>query len=171
MESAFAVFRREGMGNVNARSVARELHCSTQPIFSYYTGMGELKNVLEGKARLAFRERMAEPLSAENALLAVCKAYLRFAKEEPMLFRHLFIQTARGQEEIAADDVVPQQLREHVSSYYSLDAERAADLTRTACAYTHGIASVLATGVFRMDMDTACERVETLVGRIASALR
>ena len=39
MERAFDMFCREGMDAVNARSVAKALNCSTQPIFSYYAGM------------------------------------------------------------------------------------------------------------------------------------
>ena len=39
LESSFSMFCREGMENVNARSVAKALGCSTQPIFSYFSDL------------------------------------------------------------------------------------------------------------------------------------
>ena len=44
LETSFAMFCRDGMEAVNARSVAKALNCSTQPIFSYFAGMDDLKS-------------------------------------------------------------------------------------------------------------------------------
>ena len=54
LERSFEMFCRDGMDAVNARSVAKALNCSTQPIFSYYAGMDDLKNALENKAKETF---------------------------------------------------------------------------------------------------------------------
>ena len=54
LERSFAMFCQEGMAAVNARSVAKALNCSTQPIFSYFSGMDDLKNALDQKAHDVF---------------------------------------------------------------------------------------------------------------------
>ena len=54
LERSFEMFCREGMEVVNARSVAKALNCSTQPIFSYFSGMQDLKTTLEEKAKEQF---------------------------------------------------------------------------------------------------------------------
>ena len=43
LEAAFKITREMGFENVNARSLAKALGCSTQPIYSRYTNMDELK--------------------------------------------------------------------------------------------------------------------------------
>ena len=58
LERSFAMFSREGMEAVNARSVAKALNCSTQPRFSYYAGMEDLKTTLEQKADETFDQAL-----------------------------------------------------------------------------------------------------------------
>ena len=59
LERSFAMFCQEGMAAVNARSVAKALNCSTQPIFSYFSGMDDLKNALDQKAHDVFERLKA----------------------------------------------------------------------------------------------------------------
>ena len=58
LERSFDMFCREGMEAVNARSVAKALNCSTQPIFSYFSGMDDLKTSLEQKAKETFENAL-----------------------------------------------------------------------------------------------------------------
>lgn len=60
LERSFAMFCQEGMAAVNARSVAKALNCSTQPIFSYFSGMDDLKNALDQKAHDVFEQTVSE---------------------------------------------------------------------------------------------------------------
>ena len=71
LESSFAMFCQEGMEVVNARSVAKALNCSTQPIFSYYAGMDDLKTALHEKARALFESRIDQALQGEEPLFSV----------------------------------------------------------------------------------------------------
>ncbi len=43
LEAAFALVRRSGMEALCARAVARELGCSTQPIFRTFASMDDLR--------------------------------------------------------------------------------------------------------------------------------
>ena len=43
VNAAFEVMRDGGFGSVNARSVAKKLGCSTQPIYLSFQSMDELK--------------------------------------------------------------------------------------------------------------------------------
>ena len=42
--AAVEIVRRDGDAALNARSVAAELHCSTQPVFSNFASMEELRS-------------------------------------------------------------------------------------------------------------------------------
>ncbi len=170
LEGAFSVFCREGMQNINARSVARELSCSTQPIFSYYSGMSELKHELEDQAYIRFQEMVGPAMQAEDPLKDACTRYLRFAAEEPMLFQHMFIQTTRAAESMSSRSRIPGNLDNLVAEKYGISKEASLNLCLTLAAYTHGMAAVLATGVFPMDCDYAIGKMEGVLARERAAL-
>ncbi|MDR2433408.1 MAG: hypothetical protein LBD47_02415 [Treponema sp.] len=46
MKTAFAIVREEGIENLNARNIARRLNSSTQPVFSFFENMAELKTAV-----------------------------------------------------------------------------------------------------------------------------
>ena len=48
LNAAYHLIRREGPHALNARSVAKELGGSTQPIFRLFSGMEELHNAVNG---------------------------------------------------------------------------------------------------------------------------
>ena len=85
LERSFAMFCQEGMAAVNARSVAKALNCSTQPIFSYFSGMDDLKNALDQKAHDVFEQTVSEEAKDCPALEGSSNAYVRFATEQPRL--------------------------------------------------------------------------------------
>ena len=170
LKGAFSVFRREGMQNINARSVARELSCSTQPIFSYYTGMDELKRELEDQAYARFLEMVGPAMDAEDPLKDACRRYLRFAAEEPQLFQHMFIRTNRAAEGFGRHEGIPGDLDERVARAYGIPQEGAKSLCLTLAAFTHGMAAILATGIFSLDLDYAIRKTEELLARERAAL-
>ena len=49
-DAAVAVIRRKGFENVNARSVAGELHCSTQPVMYHFATIDALKRAAYAQA-------------------------------------------------------------------------------------------------------------------------
>ncbi|MBE5799026.1 MAG: TetR/AcrR family transcriptional regulator [Clostridiales bacterium] len=91
LERSFEMFCREGMEVVNARSVAKALNCSTQPIFSYFSGMEDLKNALEEKAKELFAQALQVDDQPGDPVINIGCAYTRFAAEQPCLFMHLFM--------------------------------------------------------------------------------
>ena len=42
LHAAYELVRREGPNALNARALAKEMNCSTQPIFRLFSGMDEL---------------------------------------------------------------------------------------------------------------------------------
>lgn len=55
--TAVSILRKEGYDGVNARKIAKELGCSTQPIYSEFGNMNELKAELKKKRRQATLKR------------------------------------------------------------------------------------------------------------------
>ena len=133
LERSFAMFCQEGMAAVNARSVAKALNCSTQPIFSYFSGMDDLKNALDQKAHDAFEQTISEDAKDGNTVESRCSAYVRFATEQPRLFAHMFL---RENDQTFGSEVVRE----------GLDAEKAKQICIALLLYAHGMAAMQATG-------------------------
>lgn len=158
LERSFEMFCAEGMGAVNARSVAKALNCSTQPIFSYYTGMDDLKQTLYQKALSMFESRVKEALQAGSDLDECCLTYIHFAAEQPNLFAHLFMRDSGN----AKFDVVRELhlgLVQKESERYGVSMEQANDLMDKMWTCTHGLATLVAIGKRSFDE----ERVKRLL--------
>lgn len=89
VEAAFSVARESGWENINARTVAEKLNCSTQPVMYHFATIEDLK-----KAAYAYADRFHSEylmdVKGPQIMLEIGLNYIRFAVEEPLLFRFLF---------------------------------------------------------------------------------
>ncbi|MBR4038762.1 MAG: TetR/AcrR family transcriptional regulator [Clostridia bacterium] len=144
LERSFEMFCREGMEVINARSVAKALNCSTQPIFSYFSGMEDLKSALEQKAKELFENALKVKGLSDDPMINICCAYTRFAAEQPCLFTHLFM--------INKDDPLypfiskdeRHELVEDEAAYLNIPFDAAAKIFVQMSVYSHGLAAVRA---------------------------
>lgn len=144
LERSFEIFCRDGMEVVNARSVAKALGCSTQPIFSYFSGMEDLKTALEQKAKELFESVLKVEDQPGDPLVNICCAYTGFAAQQPCLFTHLFM--------INKDDPLypfisreqRQMLVQREAEHTGLSFEDASKVFVQMSVYTHGLAAVRA---------------------------
>ncbi len=92
IDAGFKILRENGAEFINARAICNKLNCSTQPIFSQFENMSELKEVLVEKAREVYNECVKEALASDDTpFKASCIAYIRFAKNDMHLFSLLFM--------------------------------------------------------------------------------
>lgn len=81
-----AVLRRDGWATVTARSIAQEMGASTMPIYSQVQSMKHLEADLRLRVRtllVSYQTRMY----TDQVLLNAALGYVRFARDEPRLFR------------------------------------------------------------------------------------
>lgn len=160
LEKSFIMFSEEGMEAVNARSVAKALNCSTQPIFSYFSGMDDLKNALEQKAKETFDGVLASLSEDGDPIVRICEAYIRFAAKEPRLFSHLFMRPVEVAAHPLSGKDLKQELVKKECAYSGLSEEIASRLYTEVAIYAHGFAALAASGLARVDMDVAKKMLE-----------
>ena len=99
--AALELVRQGGPEALNARALARALGCSTQPIFRNFASMEALRDAVLDRAhglyRTGLEARMVQ--SPYPPYKAAGMAYIAFAREEPQLFRLLFMRSRSGAEE------------------------------------------------------------------------
>ena len=96
IDAAVDVLCDSGFSAVNARSVAKKLGCSTQPIYFSFKNMDELKAALTERAVLMHTQRVRESLRMhegnDSRYSSYGMGFVKFAAEEKQLFRWLYLE-------------------------------------------------------------------------------
>jgi len=148
VSAALAVAGRKGIDAVTAREVAAELNVSTRPIFTWFSTMDELKAVLYTEARERYRACIERGLAEDIPFLGVWRQYIRFAREEPELYKLLFL-TKPGTASGGATEALrlSQDLaRESLMRFYNMDAQTADHYFRDIWLVSFSFATLIVTG-------------------------
>ena len=127
VRAAFNIVRKKGIDAVTAREVAKELHVSVGPIFTWYDTMDELRRDVYEAAKALYREYIERGLNGPIPFLGIWEQYLHFAKDEPELYRLLFLTgSAEGSGGATEAFRFSRDLaRDSIMRIYRMDAETA----------------------------------------------
>lgn len=171
LERSFEMFCREGMDVVNARSVAKALNCSTQPIFSYFSGMEDLKNALVQKARDTFAEALHDGMHADEPVVRLGCAYVRFAAEQPRLFIHLFAAAGEDARYPFSGEEERSDLIAREAAHTGMAQDQARTVFEQVFIYAHGMAAMCATGKLRYAPEEAEKQIAAAHALAVGAVR
>ena len=90
IDAAVDVLREDGAAAINARSVAKELGCSTQPIYLSFQNMDDLKAAMTQRA-IALHTRHVRNSNSDTQYSCYGMGFVKFAAEERHLFRWLYL--------------------------------------------------------------------------------
>ena len=90
VETAFALTREVGWAAVTARTIAKRLGSSTMPIYSSLRSMEEIENEVRTMAEKLLLDYQQQRYT-DDLPLNMAEGYVRFAKDEPQLFRFLYL--------------------------------------------------------------------------------
>ena len=147
------LLRREGEDAMNARHIAAELHCSTQPIFSNFASIEELQHAVTEAAYQYYHSFLTEEMQGGKhpPYKAYGMAYIRFAKEEKELFRALFMCDRKGQALIPTADFSESVDMIMQANHVTREQAELWHMEMWSC--VHGIATMLATSFLELDDD------------------
>ncbi len=152
INAAVEVVQKYGAQAINARTVATVLDCSTQPIFSNFDSMDELRLAVIERADLLCNEYIKR--EAQSGKFPTYKAsgmaYIRFAKEEKELFKLLYMRD-RKDEVIPESSELGEEMESVVRGNTGLNKDDARLFHLEMWAFVHGIATMVATGFFDID--------------------
>lgn len=150
IDVAYEMVRKNGEDCLSARTIAKELGCSTAPIFTVFSSIEELYDEVVKRAKALYDRYIEEGFSATPAFKGTGMKYIQFAKDEPELFRMLFMRatpdTPPSHYFPSGDDNEP-LIRKNVERTYEMDEERARKLYNHLSVYVHGIAVLFAQGI------------------------
>ena len=127
VNAALRVAREKGIDAVTAREVAAALQVSPRPIFTWFDTMDALKAEVFAYAKGLYRSYIERGLAEPIPFLGVGQQYIRFAKDEPELYKLLFLTRPDGAIGGAMEALKLSQdlARDSVKRIYNMDAATA----------------------------------------------
>ena len=149
---AVEIVRKDGAQSLNARSLASALGCSTQPVFSNFESMQELRLAVVKQADSLCNDYIENEIQKGEfpAYKASGMAYIRFAREESELFKLLYMRDRSEEMEYELSD---ERMEAIVQSHTGLDGDAARLFHLEMWVYVHGIATMMATGFLDLDRE------------------
>lgn len=153
MNVAYEILRTDGEEALTAREVGKRLGMSSSPIFTFFSNMGELKDAVLKKAGEKFAEYMAVADEYYPAYKKRGMQWIKFAKDEPVLFNILFMKRNIGDGESAffsALENTPfdeEKDIEYIINDYHATRSQAEHLFRQMWIFSYGMCVLVATGV------------------------
>jgi len=152
VKAAVELVRKDGEAALNARNVAAALSCSTQPVFSNFATMEALRLAVVKEADALCGEYIRRETQTGEfpSYKAAGMAYIRFAKEEPELFKLLYMRDRRD-EAVEGDSARFDQMTALVQNNTGAEEDEAKLFHLEMWAFVHGIAAMCATGFLELD--------------------
>lgn len=146
---AYEMVRKYGEEFLSARNLAAELGTSTAPIFTAFASIEEVQLSVANKAKELYGTYLKEGLQETPPFKGAGLKYIQFAKDEPQLFKMLFMRSDDAEEishYFPAKDENETMVRGTVEQNYSLNTEDAMRLYNHLSVYAHGLAVLYAQG-------------------------
>ena len=147
-EAALRVVRANGIDCLTAKAIADELGTSTRPIFTAFGSMDEVRQAVYAAAVRVYDGYTSAGVKENIPFLGVGKSYIRFAKEEPELYRFLFLTRTQENEYGAIKSM--QHLQAHIRpammDIYHITADEADVYFRDLWLAAHSLSTLIVTG-------------------------
>ena len=144
--AALRVIQIKGIGCLTAKTIADELGTSTRPIFTSFGSMEEVKQEVYAAAVRVYDSYTSAGLKEKIPFLGVGKSYIRFAREEPELYRFLFLTRVSEYSAMKSMQHLQALVRPAVMNIYHITAEEADLYFRNLWLVTHSLSTLIVTG-------------------------
>ena len=152
VNAALATVREGGMSALNARAIASKLGSSTQPLFSIFSSMDDIRTCIFKRARALYADYISRgEQSCSRLYKGAGMAYVRFAHEERQLFRLLFMRDRvyEGTDSVVDGEV--EHIYDAIMSATGFDRSTATRFHTDMWVFAHGLATMVATGYVQYD--------------------
>lgn len=160
IEAALRVVRAKGIDGLTAKTMAVELGTSTQPVFTGFGSMDGVKREVYAAAVRVYDGYADAGLKEKIPFFGVGMQYIRFAREEPELYRFLFLTRSQEKECSAMKSMQHLQalVRPTLMDVYHITAEEADLYFRDLWLVVHSLSMLIVTG--------DCPYTDREIGRI-----
>lgn len=174
LKAAEEIANERGMGDVTLTTLAQKLHIRPPSLYNHVDGLNGLRQVLA----LHSLEKLEEALmsaavgrAGEDALTAMGRAYMQYARERPGLYEAMLYTTDRNDTELRhAADRVAELVITVLSSGYGFNEADSIHAARGFRSLLHGFASLEQKGGFGLPVDVD-RSIEVMMDTFWAGLR
>lgn len=146
VEAALRVVRAKGIDGLTAKTLADALGTSTQPVFTAFGSMDALKREVYAAAVRVYDDYTNEGLKEKIPFFGVGMQYIRFAREEPELYRLLFLTRTQEYSAMKSMEHLRELVRPTLVDIYHITAEESNDYFRDLWFVVHSLSTLIVTG-------------------------
>ena len=148
VEAALRVVRANGIDALTAKTMADALGTSTQPIFTAFGSMDGIKKEVYAAAIRVYDRYTEAGLQERIPFFGVGMQYIRFAREEPELYRLLFLTRAQDKSFSAMRSMLHLQalVRPTLMNIYRITEQEADLYFRDLWFVVHSLSTLIVTG-------------------------
>ena len=162
INAAIEIAKQSGYESINARTVSEQLHCSTQPVMYHFSTIDSLKRAVYKRVDQLHSEYMMNTPPGQDPILGIGLNYIRFAVDEPQLFRFLF-QSGYAEENsllemVDSEELIP--VLEAMREGAGLNMQKTRNVFITVALFAHGYASIIANNHLEFDEKLIAEHLE-----------
>lgn len=133
------IIRESGFKELSARTIARELECSTQPIYNRFDNIEAIHNALVDKSYRIMIDKYLLEETGEDPFLNLGLGMIKFAKEDSRIFEYLYLSKYRNRIKEADQKNLIQQMKTG-DRMNSLEDEIAIKIHEKISIFTFGLA-------------------------------
>jgi AcrR family transcriptional regulator len=142
LAASLQLVRREGLPALSARAVADQLGASVAPIYRAYASMDQLTKAVLDAALQQLDEYVARPYT-DFPFRSAGVGLVMFARDEPRLFRALFIDQQNAGELVTRMRACLRKIVDEEPAFRRLSPAMRDELIMDLWIYTHGLASMV----------------------------
>ena len=146
VEAALRVVRAKGIDGLTAKTMADELGTSTQPIFTGFGSMDAVRQEVYAAAMHVYDGYADAGLKEKIPFFGVGMQYIRFAREEPALYRLLFLTQAKEYSAMKSMQHLQALVRPTLMHIYHISVEEADLYFRDLWFVVHSLSTLIVTG-------------------------
>lgn len=165
LKVAFEILNEDGYSNVNIKTIAKKLECSTQPISWHFSNMSEFRKELAEYA-LNFANNFMKPNENSDPFQAVGEGYLNLAFDYPNLFKFVYMNDSSGINVGGIEDISNDEGNEELISYivntYKMSKNSAEKYLTNVIIYTHGLMTMIVSKLINMSKNEAREKMNEM---------
>lgn len=174
LKAAFEILNEDGYSNVNIKTIAKKLECSTQPISWHFSNMNEFRKELALYA-LNFANNFMKPDENSDPFKAVGEGYLNLAFDYPNLFKFIYMNDSSGINVGGVEDISNDEGNKELISYfvntYKMSKNNAEKYLTSVIIYTHGLMTMVVSKLINMSKNEAREKIDEMCALLLKEYR
>ena len=174
LKTGYELVVASGIESVNSRSIAKMLGCSTQPIFSQFPSMEELKQEIHDLACQKFEQSVLCYVDSDSFMLSSYLNVINLAKNQKNIFKLIYLsEYCMGENFLNTRMNFESNKRiwHEIKLKYQVNDNECSDILERISLLVQGIATVIATSNIQYSDEQVIDIVENTLKDIIMGIR